>query len=59
MSEQWTILKAIAQKAAEDAGANARVAPQLLFAHILWTLEAAAEAGVLEVHQVGKVSDHD
>lgn len=53
------ILHELAKKAAEDAWRNAGVAPQLLFAPILWALEAAHDAGVLEVQTVGNEADHD
>lgn len=52
-------LHELAKKAAEDAWRNAGVAPQLLFAPILWALEAAHDAGVLEVQTVGNEADHD
>lgn len=57
--ETSDILHGLAKKAAEDAGKNARVAPELLIDHILWTLEAAEEAGVLSIHKVGDASDHE
>lgn len=44
-----TPLHAVAKKAAEDAGRNAKAAPNLLFAPILWALQDALKAGVLTV----------
>jgi hypothetical protein len=52
------VLHSLAEKAATAAGHNARVAPELLYAHILWTLEDAQEKGVLTVQQVGQASGH-
>lgn len=45
-------IQALAAKAAEDAGKNARVAPQLLFAGVMFMLVDAIEGGELLLPQV-------